>query len=183
MKRGMRDNLTGGTGDVSPQLITASITMSAANTFTETTIATPVSRIATRKGKAMVLELLKTYWDLPVKDNNYAAGGESSLVTADLSVSPAAGLAVSSPLILSVVNKEYRGAFTAAGTYSSVQVEPVVVDFTDGAGHGVLIGTDQIFIGLTTTNFAGAGSCTCRILYRFKEVSVEEYIGIVQSQI
>ncbi len=175
--------MTGGSGDVSPQLLTAAVTMTGANTFTETTIATPMSRIATRKGKAMVLELLKAYFDLPVKDNNYASGGESSIVTADLAVAPAASLSLSSPLILIAVNKEYRGAFTAAGTYSSVQIEPVIVDFTDGAGHGILVGTDQIFFGMTTSNFAGAASGTCRILYRFKEVSVEEYIGIVQSQI
>lgn len=175
--------MTGGSGDVSPQLITAAVTMTAANTFTETTIAIPVNRVATRKGRATVLELLKIFWDLGVKDNNYAAGGETSIVTATLSVAPAATLANSSPLVLSVVTKEYRGAFTAAGSYSSVISEPAVVDFTDGAGHGVLVGVDQLFIGLLTTNFAAAAAATARILYRFKEVSVEEYVGIVQSQI
>lgn len=182
MKRG-RNDLTGGSGDVSPQLLTATVTMSAANTLTEVSIPTPVTRIATRKGRAMVIECLKIFMDLGVKDNNYAAGGESSVITAILAVTTTIGLPNASSLILALINKEYRGAFTAAGSYSSVQVEPIVVDLTDGAGHGVLVGTDQIFLGVTTTNFAAASTGTMRLLYRFKEVSVEEYIGIVQSQL
>lgn len=63
-------------------------------------------------------------------------------------------------------------------------------DLTDGAGHGVLIATDNIFLNVQVTNAAfnnvtaDAISATfnCDILYRFKEVKLQEYIGIVQSQ-
>lgn len=63
-------------------------------------------------------------------------------------------------------------------------------DLTDGAGHGVLVATDNVFLTLQTalssiigTSVGGiTGVAECAILYRFKEVGLAEYIGIVQSQ-
>jgi hypothetical protein len=57
-----------------------------------------------------------------------------------------------------------------------------VLDLTDGAGHGLLIATDNIFMTVYSTNTGVANEVGCKILYRWKNVSVEEYIGIVQSQ-
>lgn len=64
-------------------------------------------------------------------------------------------------------------------------------DLTDGAGHGVLVATDNIWLSiLATAATADAGenavlnvaSSNCDLFYRFKEVTLQEYIGIVQSQ-
>lgn len=74
----------------------------------------------------------------------------------------------------------------------SADTEPVNWhDLTDGAGHGVLVATDNIFltlqtaatvVGASATITAATGFGECAILYRFKEVGLAEYIGIVQSQ-
>lgn len=181
MKRG-RSELTGGTGDVSPQLLTLAVTQTGANTFTEQQTGLPIPRFAISKGKAMTMELLKVYFDGGQKDNNYAAGGESSSVSAQLSTASFTALNDADPRVIAFYNKEYRGAFTAAGTYSSVITEPFQLDCTDGAGHGILIATDNIFMGINTTNFAGASSVVAKLLYRWKMVTTDEYIGIVQSQ-
>lgn len=61
---------------------------------------------------------------------------------------------------------------------------------TDGAGHGVLVATDNIYLTLQTALSSVIGSSVggiqgfgeAAILYRFKEVGLAEYIGIVQSQ-
>lgn len=182
MKRGRGDALTGGTGDVSPQLITQRVIMSAANTYTEATIPIPVARFQLRRGKSMVMELLKVYWDLGPSDSNPSAGGNVSTILAQLSTVSLTNVAPNDPRVISYCNREYRGAFTAAGTYLTVTTDPYVDDKTDGAGHGVIIATDNIFIGIVTGNFVAASQVDFRILYRFKEVSLEEYIGIVQSQ-
>lgn len=174
--------MTGGTGDVSPQLLNMSTATSAANTFTQIEIGLPIPRFSQRKGKAIVVEMLKAFYNMPLKDNNYAAGGESSVAQAQVSTKSLAAIAFSDPTVFSFAEKEYRGAFTAAGTYSSVNLEPFQQDMTDGAGHGVLVATDSIFMGVNTSNFAGTGGFTVKLLYRWKEVNVEEYIGIVQSQ-
>jgi hypothetical protein len=183
MKRGRGDGgLTGGTGDVNPQLLTMSLSTSAANTFTQSTIPFPLSRFGNKKGKAIVVEILKAFPDLPVWDANPAAGGQVALVLWQLATTNQTLIGTADPTVLLFGQKEYRGAFTAAGSYFGIAQEPAWIDFTDGAGHGLLVGTDQVFYGVNTTNFAGAATFTLKILYRFKEVNVEEYIGIVQSQ-
>lgn len=61
-------------------------------------------------------------------------------------------------------------------------------DLTDGAGHGVLIATDNIwctaFINGACPDIGTTASATifADLLYRFKKISLQEYIGIVQSQ-
>jgi hypothetical protein len=53
---------------------------------------------------------------------------------------------------------------------------------TDQAGHGYLVATDNIYLALRTITTAQVNSFICRITYRFKEVSLAAYVGIVQSQ-
>jgi hypothetical protein len=182
MKRSRGDSITGGTQDFSPQILTVAVTMSAANTFTQAQVALPVPKFNTRPNKSIVYEMLKVYSDLPLKDNNFAAAGESSVAQAQISTVSQAAFASTDARTLFFIQKEYRGAFTAAGSYGMVAIEPYTVDLTDGAGHGVLVGSDSIFMGVTTTNFAGAPTFVVKILYRFKEIGLSEYIGIVQSQ-
>lgn len=55
-------------------------------------------------------------------------------------------------------------------------------DLTDGAGHGYLVATDSIFARLSSTLTGLTNTADVRLLYRFKEVPLAEYIGIVQSQ-
>lgn len=60
--------------------------------------------------------------------------------------------------------------------------EPFVQDLTDGAGHGLLIATDNLYLGVDSEATGFAQSVQCKILYRWKNVSETEYVGIVQSQ-
>lgn len=62
--------------------------------------------------------------------------------------------------------------------YDGVQV----CDLTDDAGHGFLLATDSIFQYCQSNGVGDNMSAYTRILYRFKDVSLQEYIGIVQSQ-
>jgi hypothetical protein len=62
-------------------------------------------------------------------------------------------------------------------------------DLTDGAGHGILVATDNIWLtGQLIVAAPGgisviaSGVVFCDIFYRFKKVTLQEYIGIVQSQ-
>lgn len=182
MKRGRGDTLTGGTGDVSPQLLTLTGSTSAANTFTEFQVGLPIPRFALRKGKAICIEVLKVYWESSPWDANPAAGGSAGIVQATLGTKSLTVMSFEDPTVFSMYSKEIRGAFTAAGSYAVALLEPQVQDLTDGAGHGVLVATDNIFFDVFTGNFAGTCNVTLKMLYRWKEITVEEYIGIVQSQ-
>lgn len=177
------ESLTGGTGDVNPQYFTLPAnTQTAANTYIEAVIPTPIPRNRVSGGKATVMEILKVYFNLPEADTNNAAGGSNLVASAHLATRALAAVSFQNPATFAYREKNMRGAFTAAGTYGTVNHEPYEVDLTDGAGHGILVATDNIYFGFNTIGYAGVGSAACKILYRMKNVTVEEYIGIVQSQ-
>lgn len=182
MKRG-RNELTGGSGDVNPQWLTFNgVTQSAPNTYFESSINLPINRFQNPKGRSIVMEALKVEFGLPTLDSNHAAGGDLKAAFVQLSPSSSSSINQSDPKVLAQYSRQFRGAFTAGGTYSNVENTPEMIDLTDGNGHGVLVATDTLFFGVNTSGYANAASFTCRVLYRFKIVSLEEYIGIVQSQ-
>lgn len=182
MKRKGNGGLTGGTGDVSPQYYSFQLTMTAANTYRETPIATPVPRNKQTGDQVTVMEILKVFFDGGEADANPAAAGSVISLAAQLSTKSLTALDSNSPNVFAFFSKQIRGAFTAAGSYGMSYYEPYCFDMTDGAGHGVLIATDNIYFGLNTANFTAVSFCNARLLYRMKNVSLAEYIGIVQSQ-
>lgn len=175
--------LTGGTGDVSPQIFQSPIlNMTAANTYTETSFPVPINRFPESSGRVVIMEILKIFWYLGEADANNSAAGNLLTSQIQLSTSSKAAMALGDSNVFSSYEKTYRGAFTAAGTYQTAIVEPVVMDLSDGAGHGYLVASDRFFMGMATAQFTAASFGFCKILYRFKRVSLQEYIGIVQSQ-
>lgn len=74
-------------------------------------------------------------------------------------------------------------------TYSTDNEGIDIHDLTDGAGHGLLVATDNIWLShALTVNCpgiafqTGSGQVTCEIIYRMKKITLAEYVGIVQSQ-
>lgn len=186
------DVLTGGTKDVNPQWIASYVTQASADTQTSLTIQLPNFHASTPDGKAYVVELLKIYWDLsnPI---NQSAGVGSFTVGAWL------GLSSSLPAVNNGTTwfqvKADGGTIdyaerTVAVTHATPDVavtndDPILHDLTDGAGHGVLIGTDKIVLTIASGIGTGTGlvcRAAVRLLYRIKAVTLAEYIGIVQSQ-
>lgn len=181
------DTLTGGTRDVNPQYLHGAVTLSAANTTTTETLGTPIVRVGPQTdGQAIIMEVLKVYADMAVADLDNAAATQraSTLLFSTTSfgaTAPAAGFA--EPRVFAQIQHQVRNAFTAAGTGVLDMLNDVqVFDCTDGAGHGILIATDNIFIQGSSANFTATLTIPFKILYRFKRVSLIEYIGIVQSQ-
>lgn len=175
--------LTGGTGDVSPQIMTTVIlNLTAANTFTETNIPLPINRFPESSGKVVIMEILKVWFFTSELDANNAAGGSVALTSIRLSTASLTTINQADARVIATQEKNWRGAFSAGGTSLAVSIEPQPIDLTDGAGHGVLVGTDNLWLGMITTGFTAAASGFAKILYRFKRVSLQEYIGIVQSQ-
>ena len=180
-------SLTGGTGDVNPQFLSGKVTLSAANTATEVTLGTPIVRVGPQSnGQAIIMEILKIFCDMPPIDVDAAAATARQRVISFSTVSSGGTPAVTTldnPRNLITIAQDLRNAFTAAGTgILALGNDPMVADLTDGAGHGVLVATDNLFIAASTSGQAGASTFSFKILYRFKKVSLVEYIGIVQSQ-
>lgn len=162
--------------DVNPQLLTLEVTEDAANTYTQSRTATPVvSTLA--NGKALVMELLKIWFSFSVD-----AGQDGDAVHIELSSSVSAALQGegSGELLcrISITNR-----FTTSGSKTNILYPAmgIIYDMTDGNGNGLLYGNREIFLAVQGVSQGSAEFATCKLLYRLKEVSATELIGILQQ--
>lgn len=166
--------LTGGTGDVNPQILSATGSQSAADTFTTVEIPLPIPRPAARKGKSIVMEILGVKYQL---GDLVVPAGQIN-ITPFLATSSSAST-IGDPTTFSWISRD--GLFsTAIGfAYSSRKFDD---NLSDGAGHGFLVATDSIFLSISSALTGAINRVNVKIHYRFKEITLEEYIGIVQGQ-
>lgn len=168
-----------GTRDTQPQLINFTATQSGVDTTTTTTITLPpgIGLTSTGSGNPRCIEILKILWYLPTP-----AGAASSSVRAYLSnknwaaVEPTNTHADATVLASILVDK----AFSTAAAWTLFQA-PIVVDYTDGMGNGMLYGNQNIYVTVATTATGGAAVVKGKILYREKTVPTNELIGMVLS--
>lgn len=188
-----RESLTGGTGDVNPQWYKMRIIQdgSGFNNAINQSFQLPITRVPQNK-KVTIMEILKVYWfysSLAQVSNTVEQQIQGMLTTANPGVS--SGTVSNVPFITdgSIIDQFSAGSyFDISGdtTYPAVgitRIQPIIHDLTDGAGHGFLVATDQIYLTLAPTNVGvNNSSISCWLYYRFKTVGIEEYVGIVQSQ-
>lgn len=185
MKR-KADILTGGTGDINPQYLSGEIAMLAANSLHDIGFSLPITRFQQNPNKSQVFEVLRVTADMPSNDQSYGATLSTISSFMSFSTKPmltTAGTLLSNASVFARFEKITGGTFTAAGT--GLQIDQIYQhwDCTDGAGHGILVATDQFHVAVTTLGYGGAGETfRFKILYRMKNISLAEYIGIVQSQ-
>ena len=184
-KRIAGDTLTGGTKDVNPQFMSVRVTQTAGDTTTSGSFGVPIQRVGPNtNGKAIIMEVLKVFFNMPSNGVIAAAGETYDIVSVFWSTVDFATTATawSDPRVFAGCQKQRLGAFTAAGTFADTEENGLIVqDLTDGAGHGVLIASDNVFMQVSSSN-GQTNAVDCKLLYRWKEVSLIEYIGIVQSQ-
>jgi len=186
MKRGSGGGLTGGTGDVNPQFFNMSQTQSAADTTTTGTFPIPIQRLP-QGGRSQVMEVLKIFWNRTAMPASASATEAADIIAFAISTTsfgtttPINGIA--NPRVIYQRADTNRSAFTAAGTYMFQDVgQNGNIDVTDGAGHGILVATDNIFLQVASTTTGAANTVDTKLLFRWKNVGLSEYIGIVQSQ-
>lgn len=180
MKRGRKgDQLTGGTGDVNPQeFVFPLLTQTAADTPTIKSIPLPIPRYPQQSGKQIVIELLWVQFNFIV----LGAAAAAQNLYMGLTTNPTVPANITTALLDPRVLANYLTAYLfAAGGSFEVPVEHEV-DLTDNAGHGVLVATDNLYGTILSTGTNAANNGVIRFGYRFKEVALSEYIGIVQSQ-
>lgn len=188
MKRrrtGYYSSLTGGTGDVNPQLFKGRLATTTANQPISLAFINPVSKgIFAKTGLATVMEILKIW----VKMGPYEAHADVAEVTHTRRLAIGTKdhgitqIYMDEPDLILYHEDNYYGAFTAGGTYGAFTPSVFEYDFTDNAGHGILVASDYIYVQSDTDNFDATTTHMFSILYRFKNVSIQEYVGIVQSQ-
>lgn len=177
-------SLTGGTGDVNPQFFNMNLLQASANTTLSEEFPIPRQRSPLPGGKSQVMEILKIFWNINPYEALAAVTEVEQRVTGVISTTSfgTTDAVLSNPRAIAVMEMKQQGAFTAGGTYDHIGPTIFVQDLTDGAGHGVLVATDSLFLQVQAANRDNPEEIRVKILYRFKNVALEEYIGIVQSQ-
>lgn len=180
-KRSSSTSLTGGTGDVNPQVFVVQVSQPAADTTATQGIPLPVPRYPGNSGRAIVMEILKVTF---MVGDMAATAGTAQAIVGVLSTRVPNTTSQTTARFDTANIAQFRTDFifaTAAG-FQWVELCDIQRDLTDSAGHGLLVGTDNIFLTCISAGTASANVLGCRIEYRLKEVGLAEYIGIVQSQ-
>lgn len=202
-KRGRSNSasLTGGTGDVNPQYFVVNVPAGTVNdSVNNVAVPLPVPKFPGNNNKAVVMEILSVDWSLstvnmaqivPVAPGAPAIQDNFLFIaTSDLATQTYAQATLSTKVV-SYVHRSLQRQLDATVTGSFDDVFQLKEEdlISDAAGHGMLVATDNIWLGgvfFETNNITasspGIPSCVARIFYRFKEIGLAEYIGIVQSQ-
>lgn len=163
----------GSLSDRYPQLLTAYVVQAAANVYAETLIPLPVPRYGGSANRPYVFEILKVFVT-PEWTIQSAATGNIDVQIATVSLG---AIDFADPRVF--IREAVLEAFTTSG--ATINHNSFMVDFTVG-DRGLLIGTDNLYLGINTGVITGVARAYVSFLYRLITVNASEYIGIVQSQ-
>lgn len=183
-------SLTGGSGDVKPQILTLNTTPGNLDFYMVEQQTLPISRvgtIGTEPGTAQVFEILSVDWYLGIQDQSDAINTKfATLSTTDLGhtiLDPSTLLSITGDL---ANPRSFAGAVKQTATFgvsgTSTWELPIHIDMTDNNGNGFLVATDNIFAIAGGVSDTVVGAAVAKIKYRLTLVDVMEFIGIVQGQ-
>jgi hypothetical protein len=166
-RRRRRTKKTGGTGDKKPQFLNTAVSATSTTTWATTLGEVPLLNILS--GGTKVLEILKIFVSR-VSGSNIASFciGSRSLSGVTTTVYPNNSIAYATDRVWLLT-----GQWPAAENYREY-------DLTDENGNGQLYPAQQIAVNLT----GGASEVySFRFLYRIKNASMPEYIGIINQYV
>ncbi len=179
-------SVTGGTGDIKPQVFTMDTgTQGAANDYVVNQISLPVPRFGTLKTKATIMEILSVDWYLNIENAADSISSAFAFLTTstlrtdgETSTLLTAAADVSEPRTFAFALQE--SVLGTQGAFS--RTFPVHLNLSDNNGNGILVATDKLFVVGAGVGEATTGSFIAKVLYRLVNVGITEYVGIVQSQ-
>jgi len=169
--------LTGGTGDVKPELQSFNVVESANDTTTTVAVAMPVIPNVLRGNaqRSQVVELLKVFFIGPPLLNSAAGNVQITIGTRNAGTTT---LNSWDPSVLAVYSSS--SDFTTSGLADRNRV--CCVDLTDGNGNGVLVATANLYAQISGSGTAATNTSGVKLLYRLYDATVQEFVGIVASQ-
>jgi len=179
-------SVTGGTGDIKPQVLTIGTSASAGtDDYSVAQVNLPVPRFGTMKTKATVFELLKIEYYPRIADTVsvtkiYACFLATQALRAQSDTCTAATLAadVLDPVVFAYVLQ--ANTLTTSGD-TGIHY-PLSIDMTDQNGNGYVIATDRLFFHVGSVGDTTVGTSAAKLTYRLVNIGITEYVGIVQSQ-
>lgn len=162
--------------DVYPQFLNAKVTETGVNTFSKTEVPLPTIQ-SLSNGRAQVVELLKIIFEIDQPDT---VAGAVTQTWFEISKKDATGWLNLNDSNVIVSFKSKTRDITSVG-FSEIPVLTQVMDLMDGSGKGYLIGTQKLFLFIQSFNNTSAKTAYIKFMYRIREVSASELIGIIQE--
>jgi len=163
--------------DKFPNFMAGKVQQTSADTATTAAFSTPIPRLQTKGGKATVMELLWIEAHVDTTLNAPAEfvrvhwyGGATSTTTADL--------LPNNPRVITMFEKEMQ-MLTSGG---SILESPTKSNLTSKDGYGYLFAGDIINVLVASGSTGIANAVYFRIYYRFVDIPITEFVGLVQSQ-
>lgn len=154
------------------------------DTFVTDKIFTPIPRNQQIKGnKAIVMELL--FLDVDYHNLKLDAGDEEVFYALSLGAPPitlsAAYLSRGNTICAGAIECIEKSA-GASGIGMTHVIKPVRYNFQTTDGYGFLLATDAFNAVVDSSNTGIQNTVFFRLYYRFVQIPVTEFIGLVQSQ-
>lgn len=185
-KRNANGSLTGGTGDVNPQWFNMGAgAASNAATWAEASQAIPNDPGVGSTTRKLVMEILKVQFIVTGTTTlSIAADGAVRFYLSTQSWTAEPTLIQQTGRVVCKKSVHTSDDRAGAGTSVAFTNLETIEDITDGAGHGVLVAVDTMYVGVVGTASSGlsGGNVSARMLYRWKYVPIMEWVGMVQSQ-
>ncbi len=159
--------------DKFPNFISGRLTLSAANTFTNQQVFTPIPRLKTSGNKATVMELL--WVDLQLNVTDFVAAGDNAAFSMSIGTAPTTVTSrLDDPRTITSFFQEASAAATMVNMDHRIELQSL-------DGYGTLLASDSFNVSGVTTGQAAAVQYDFRLYYRFVEISIAEFVGLVQS--
>lgn len=162
------------TTDLFPNFLSGSLSETGADVFTTTQVFTPIPRLKTIGNRATVMEIL--YIDVVINTTLNAAA-ESVLTQFVIGTTPTGALAFQDPRVFA--HKQIFNFFVTSGMYALEM--PLRIDLTTQDGFGFLLASDSFHVIIDGTATGVVNVVRWKMFYRFVNIPLAEFIGIVQS--
>jgi len=140
----------------------------------------PIQRMYQGK-RSQVMEVLKVRWHLSsgvVNNNTFVF--DASVGTRPPNASVTVPASISDPGVIDVLSFANGGTAGVSLTNGEGVIDH---DLTDGAGHGMILATDNFYLLWRGGSGSGnAGFISAVLVYRWKNIGLQEYLGVVQEQ-
>jgi len=169
--------------DKYPNFMSWNIAQAVADTLKTIQVFVPIPRIQGMRGKATVIEVLWIDWFYETAMDNPADSLQWSISTgpAPTSVTNLADGATFATAMDTVEGYIGGGPFVDSGAMF-MRTLPRRLDLQSKDGFGILLASDSFYVALDSLTTGVINTVAFRLYYRFVDITIEEYVGIVQSQ-
>ncbi len=176
-RRRKNNNNNNNNGDIFPNFLTGTVTESGNDTFTTVLVNTPIPRIQTSRGgtKATVMELL--WAELLIPNINLQLALSNITFQMVIGTVPNTIISFNNPRVF--VEHRWDAHFTTSGL--AITQQPFIYNMQSMDGHGYLLAAESFHTSIFSTNTGNSIIAEWRMYYRFVDIPLSEFIGLVQS--